>query len=1227
MKKIRKALAVILAAILALSLSVPVFANEEESVSWTWDETTKTLTVTGSGDLDGLDVSALQSEPSLELLEEAMPYGYGVHVLDAEHLVLGEGITGIGDYGFAYFMELKTVSLPSTLTRIGDAAFAGCFSLQELVIPDGVSYFGYAALMLNMSLQRLVLPDNAALSGTMISEMMIVDEIVIPENVGDIRLYAQYGSVENRSAEAVVMPYVFMPPQSRALFTAYYKGMYKGMLLGIDIDDEDALTAYLLQFINDEFGASYTAEELEDLLNADFDEAQAYGMICCQADSAQHTYCANNYLPHTLLGETEPHTDCFRYEGSYLNGAGETIVWALNKETGVLTVEGVGAIGPADSSERAWRARALEGLITRIELGVGITSINAQLANYSVGHPIALAVPSTVTYIDTAGFYDNVYTFEIDEGNETYFAEGGFLYRALDAWTITEYAGFGIEGARFSLIYYPPNAESWTPAAGTVEMRAYPYGAATVTIPDGIVKAELNGSSSIKTINIGKDLREASRYETWYNADELETVNVDPENPWIKSEDGFIYSKDGRRLLSWINPASGEYHVPETVETIDSNAFWWDESGVPDEKVDVYITNHNCPAEDWRVPFSASWARIEDVFVIHGYEGSAIQTYAVNHGIPFAVIEEKTVESISVLTPPEKTTYVVGAARLETKGLTLLVTFSDGTTAVRDAGFVCEGFDSSALGTKTITVSYEGKTAAFEITIRAPRSYVIHKEETIDVEFDAEEEVTITYLCEESGTYTLFSASLTNDYYPYVAEYDGNGRKIFETYYNGPNGNFVYEKTFEAGKTYTFGVRTGYGTAGHTKVTLAENHVHQYSEEIEVISSPTCMWTGWGYRVCDCGMGLQEQIPQTDHMDEDLDGVCDMCETRLTYQSYVLSGEVDEVLDFSEFGYDTVVYYTASSDEMTITADVDGEVVNHSKNWLKCYLEANETEELIQMIPGDVYRINLRYVGGQEKIRLVIHEHRWEIAEVLSPSTCLAPGLAKLVCAGCGGEKTDVLPIDENAHQRTKTVGRVEPTCGEAGYSGDLVCEDCGATVVPGETLEPTGEHNWEWKRDTEPTCGTPGVQHMECSVCHQRQNEGTPIDPTGDHDWQWKHDTEPTCGTPGVQHMECSVCHQRQNEGTPIDPTGDHTWGEWRTKTPATATQEGKKERVCAVCGKTQEDVIPATGEPEPPVVTPEEPAQSGNCPCGKTHTGFFGRIVIFFHTIFYFFKNLFSR
>jgi hypothetical protein len=82
------------------------------------------------------------------------------------------------------------------------------------------------------------------------------------------------------------------------------------------------------------------------------------------------------------------------------------------------------------------------------------------------------------------------------------------------------------------------------------------------------------------------------------------------------------------------------------------------------------------------------------------------------------VPDDKTLVGISVTTPPTKIEYNIGET-LDTTGMEVTATYSDGTTEAV-TGYTSSDLDSSTAGYKTITVTYNGKTAEFSVKVINP---------------------------------------------------------------------------------------------------------------------------------------------------------------------------------------------------------------------------------------------------------------------------------------------------------------------------------------------------------------------------------------------------------------------------------------------------------------------------------------------------------------------------
>ena len=99
------------------------------------------------------------------------------------------------------------------------------------------------------------------------------------------------------------------------------------------------------------------------------------------------------------------------------------------------------------------------------------------------------------------------------------------------------------------------------------------------------------------------------------------------------------------------------------------------------------------------------------------------QTVTVNYGgktATFTVnVQDVTLSSIAIASNPTKTSYYVGDT-LDTTGLKLTATYSNGTTQTITSGFTCTPTALSTAGVQTVTVNYGGKTATFAVNVELP---------------------------------------------------------------------------------------------------------------------------------------------------------------------------------------------------------------------------------------------------------------------------------------------------------------------------------------------------------------------------------------------------------------------------------------------------------------------------------------------------------------------------
>lgn len=101
------------------------------SLSWEYKKDNQTLTITGTG--------------AMKNFESNENIAWGNVASSVKKLVVGEGITTVGNYAFFCMSALEEVSLPSSLVSIGKLSFAFTSSLKTIDLPASVTVIEYGA--------------------------------------------------------------------------------------------------------------------------------------------------------------------------------------------------------------------------------------------------------------------------------------------------------------------------------------------------------------------------------------------------------------------------------------------------------------------------------------------------------------------------------------------------------------------------------------------------------------------------------------------------------------------------------------------------------------------------------------------------------------------------------------------------------------------------------------------------------------------------------------------------------------------------------------------------------------------------------------------------------------------------------------------------------------------------------------------------------------------------
>lgn len=189
-------------------------------------------------------------------------------------------------------------------------------------------------------------------------------------------------------------------------------------------------------------------------------------------------------------------------------------------------------------------------------------------------------------------------------------------------------------------------------------------------------------------------------------------------------------------------------------------------------------------------------------------------------------------------------------------------------------------------------------------------------------------------------------------------------------------------------------------------------------------------------------------------------------------------------------------------------------------------------------------------------------------------ATCIEKGYSgDIVCKECGAVVTKGIPLVENLLNRgnnRELRNAKDATCTENGYTGDTYCNDCGWLVFLGKNIEAPG-HDYKNVAEVPATCVTKGTAAtQQCKRCdYIVPAQSLPIDPNNHANIVKDVAVAPTCTETGLtEGSHCGDCNKiliaqevvsSTNHTEVIDPA-----------VAATCTETGLTEGShCSVCNK----------------------------------------------------------
>lgn len=203
--------------------------------------------------------------------------------------------------------------------------------------------------------------------------------------------------------------------------------------------------------------------------------------------------------------------------------------------------------------------------------------------------------------------------------------------------------------------------------------------------------------------------------------------------------------------------------------------------------------------------------------------------------------------------------------------------------------------------------------------------------------------------------------------------------------------------------------------------------------------------------------------------------------------------------------------------------------------------------------------------------------HTEEIVAGKDP-TCKEVGLTEgKICSVCKTVLVKQTEIAKKPHTEV-ALERVQATCESEGLTEGKKCSVCD-TVIIAQEKTPKKNHTEVIIEGTPATCEEDGLTAgKKCSVCETVLVSQETIPATDHKESDWIIDKVATTESTGSKHTECTVCGDlmKEEEIPAITEAHQHAGEGWSISKPASCTETGERQLICA-CGESLDrEVIP---------------------------------------------------
>lgn len=591
---------IVIALVLSLFVS-NVFAdpydmsvNTDGSIIGEYDAETKTFTVTGTGAIEDYSSSG---SPFYAIRSEV------------EHLVIGEGITRIGNYAFYRGSNLQSISLPSTLESIGDYAFrqsSGLTSISSDTLPnlDSVGQYAFYSFvgLESIDLDGLTEIGDYAFYGQASKTKDTLQSVSV-SNIGTIGQYAFAGNLNMTTVDiktiGTIDSYAFANGSSISTTSNLKNISIDGVTLldsnAFKYNSAESVTINNVETLADSaFNYSKSLKEVtlnnvkvigtRTSTNAFLDDTSVEKLTINEGTTTINCYLPETlkelYLPASLTEIYDsfynlPLLEVFEFKGENVltNTAGTSSYYLFSKSNYLMGSKSTGQKTAKVHANQQFMIDALTAL------GYNVTVDGIASKDKYESYP-----SQNISELGDATAYDNPYTGVIDvvgTGTVSYYSKAYTKYNS-----ISDY--FGIKEINISEGITQINTSSQTSSVFGNKLGKTTYGTpfdgVVINLPSTLTSIEKSAFSgaTIKSINLPEGLEtigESAFSSATFKMGTLtlpSTVKTVDDSAFYKVTIDDLILNDGLETIgdkAFQNSIIPNINIPSSVKTIGEMAF------------------------------------------------------------------------------------------------------------------------------------------------------------------------------------------------------------------------------------------------------------------------------------------------------------------------------------------------------------------------------------------------------------------------------------------------------------------------------------------------------------------------------------------------------------------------------------------------------------------------------------------------------------------------------